>query len=806
MFAVFAARQFSTRNRHIGAGFLRNRKRWRRLGAALGVVLGVAATLLPLSTVPGAAQDEPPTLPPLQVVVLVDESGSLGEADVAREIEAASTIGGSTLAPGSEVSVVGFGSSDGPGQSAVHVVCPPTELDSQQKRDSLATCIPALHRRTKQEGDGTDHVAALQQALDFVQAGGPDKKLVFLLTDGKLDVSNSPAWGDTPQRRNGAAAAKVTEVLADLDSAGAQVWPLGFGNVDNTALRDFAIGRSCTPSAADPHEQVVATADQLREVLRTAFSSASCVKYSPIDTGTVPEGGSVDLHVDIPAVASDASILVYKRDPRVQVEYLAPNASEPAPKAGGSHFEFAGQSTENELVRITDPEPGRWTIHLSSSDLPAQEVAATVAYQAAVKANLSISPPQPAAGQTVDIDMQIWARNKAVTDPPTLQGLSFVVTLTGDADVPRQQVTLSDADNDGTFTGQLTVPDGASGDLTFTGQVTGIGIGGDTRELATTVQDTAAEVQAQILFDDNRATVTPGGTVSGTVSVTNNSGQSRQLRLDVADPAPGTALTVEPAAIPAAAGASTTRFTLRFGADTTLGPNAATLRLVDTANPDTVVAKRLFATEVSPEPTVLEKLFWLWIVLGVLLAGVLLFLYTRLRSRREAGRVRGLKVQLSRSGFVLSELEPRDPRATVFGFVLHEDFTGLQLQPAGPGEPNTYEVRRTGPTIRLTPPGQPPVTLSSGERHDLDPELAVTVIDERGAPATNTPTAGPVDDISFNPFDSQPAPATPTPTPSYDDPFAASYGAAPFGDPEPPSGRHAAPAGDTSYDPNNPFA
>jgi hypothetical protein len=53
------------------------------------------------------AQDQPPTLPALQVVVLVDVSGSLAEADLVREKEAARTIAFSVLAPGSVVSVVG---------------------------------------------------------------------------------------------------------------------------------------------------------------------------------------------------------------------------------------------------------------------------------------------------------------------------------------------------------------------------------------------------------------------------------------------------------------------------------------------------------------------------------------------------------------------------------------------------------------------------------------------------------------------------------------------------------------------------
>jgi hypothetical protein len=780
-----------------------------------------------LLTIGGAQAQEPAaaTLPALQVVVLVDESGSLKEPDVVKEREAARTIAFSVLAPGSIVSVAGFGSSNAPGQSAVKVYCPPTQVNDAQARDSIAQCVGGLHRRSKQEGDGTDHVAALQQALATVRSGGPDKKLVFLLTDGKLDVSESPAWGDTPERRNGAAAAKVKEVLTDLERVGAQVWPLGFGSVDQAALRGFAKGKSCTPAATDPHEQVTQTEAELRIALREAFSSASCVKYGPIETGSLPRGGSVDLTIEIPTIASDASIVVYKRDPRVQVEYRAKNAGKPAPEAGGAHFELAGQNTETESLRITDPEPGPWIIHLSSADVPTQDVAATVVYQAAVKAYLTVSPPQPAAGQTVDINMQVWARDRAITDQAALQGLSFGATLTGSANFPAQQANLTDPDHDGTFAGQLKVPDGVSGGLTFTGQVSGIGIGGDTRTLSTEVQSRAAAVQAQILFDSNRAEVRPGGSVSGRVNVTNNSGQPAKLRLLITEPARGTAVTIEPAEVQAGAGTSTTAFALHFGANTLLGNNAATLRLVDDGNPQLVVAQRLYSTNVTPEPTVLQKLWWLWTILGVLLVAGLVLGLLRLRAHNDRVKVRGLRVQLAQHDTMITELKPNRPNAKVFRFVLQEEFYGPQLRHAGPGETNVYELRRTDASLEFTQPGTHPIRILPNEPKEIDGGLTLTVIDDRWTSGSDG--SGPVAAVSFNAFAGasgngatpvessipnynpfEPGPSTPPPAtgpvpvpnplptpPPVIDPFGTDSSG---GNPS-PGRRH------DTFDPNNPF-
>ena len=78
------------------------------------------------------AQDEKEpaaaALPPVQVAILVDESGSLTPEDVEREKEAARTIALGVLAEGSTVSVTGFGSSNAAGQSPVDTGLP-TDCD-----------------------------------------------------------------------------------------------------------------------------------------------------------------------------------------------------------------------------------------------------------------------------------------------------------------------------------------------------------------------------------------------------------------------------------------------------------------------------------------------------------------------------------------------------------------------------------------------------------------------------------------------------------------------------------------------------
>ncbi|PPK63776.1 von Willebrand factor type A domain-containing protein [Actinokineospora auranticolor] len=786
----------------------------------------LVATAVPLVSAAGTAAQEPPaTVPDLRVIVLVDESGSIGDADLVAEQEAARTIAASALSPGSVVSVVGFGSSEKPGQSAVDVVCPPTKVDSGQNRDLLAKCVSGLRKRADSEGDGTDHVAALQQALDFVRADGPEKKVVFLLTDGKLDVSSSPSWGNTPERRNRAAADKVGDVLSELDRAGAQVWPLGFGSVDLGALAGFAKGKSCAPAVPDPREQVVSGPEAIQSAIKQAFSSATCGKYNTSERGDVPKGGSLDLTVDIPAVASDASIIVSKRDARVQVEYWAPGAGKPAPQEGAANFVFSGQSTETESVQITDPKPGRWTIRLSSAEVDARDVVAAVFFQAAVKAYLTVTPTQPTAGQTVEATMQVRAREAAINDPEVLRGLAFVVTLTGHGFQPAQ-IALSDPDGDGAFTGKLDVPAGADGELTYTGQVSGVGVGGDTRTLSTRVRAEAAPVQAQILYDDNRATVVPGGSVTGSVSVANNSGKVAQLRLEVVDVTAGTTLTVDPAQVRADPGAGRTAFTLRFGADSPLGGAGAKLRLVDTAD-GTVVTERLFSAEITPEPSAFEEFFWIWILLAALALAGLVWVLLRLRARAEANRVTGLRAQLHKNDFLAAELPAPDGAGRDFGFIVHDDFTGPQLQPAGPDEANAYWVRRVGDRLELRGPTLPPAVIPAGVPRHITQDTAIVILDDRAAAVIAAPPADPFGSpatASFgapagftgppaDPFAQTATVAAPTaqyptaPSTTNPDPFGDPFGTPSYpSGPGPQPGPAAAPERGPQIDPYNPFA
>ena len=121
---------------------------------------------------PGSA---PTGVAVLDVVMLVDESGSETPAKVADERQTAGTIVQSMLNPRSRVTVVGFGGVNhvAPDQNPVDVVCQPTIASGAANLSYLASCVGKLHRRTEAEGDDTDYAAALGQAMTYFNPQPP---------------------------------------------------------------------------------------------------------------------------------------------------------------------------------------------------------------------------------------------------------------------------------------------------------------------------------------------------------------------------------------------------------------------------------------------------------------------------------------------------------------------------------------------------------------------------------------------------------------------------------------------------------
>jgi hypothetical protein len=749
---------FSARNLLRSAG-----RRLPALTIATGLVSSTLVLLAARSAIAAPVGPGSTEVQAVSVVIAIDESSSLSPSEVDQERHAGALIALGELAPGSSATIFGFGSSDRRGQSAIDEVCPTTSLGSVGSRESLSRCVAGIHSRTTSEGDGTDFAEAFKHAATVFAAQPRDRpKIFFLLTDGYLNVPNSERYGSLDQR-NLEAGRQARATVGELRSAGVAIWPLGFGDKINFAqLQEYASGgarASCgTLAPVVPQARRVLSAADVVTAMIQAYGQARCLGISSTAPQLLPGGRSLDLFVTVPRIATLGTIAVIKSDPRVRVSYWDPQNREigGAAEQYGSGFELAGRNGPVEALRSRDPLPGRWRVRL---DAPASSTTGTVLaaalWQTVLRSSILVTPPRPRPGEAATVRMRLETRPGITATEDDLRGLSFGVELRGDGVSDPPSAKLSDDGvspderaGDGIYTGRVPVPSTAAGALEFDGAVQGPGAVSDGRPAYTRVAVAPQTLSAQIQVE--RRTAVPGGTITGSVAITNSGTSAQTVRLDLGDLRPNAGADVgdniafaSPSTAQAPVGQSQLRFTLRVGASTRLGPVPGLIEIaaIGPNGERQVVDQAFLGVTVAYPPTLWERYRRLWSALIALVVVVAVGALWWLRRRRAARDVSALTLVLYRNGQQVHSLPAPDRPARRFPFViangetatprLHyaEDFAG-----GGPGSAEICDARRSAHgllTIRLRG-GAPPLVLRPEAPQSLEIDgLALGFIDGR---------------------------------------------------------------------------
>ncbi|MFE2559604.1 VWA domain-containing protein [Streptomyces sp. NPDC059352] len=732
---------------------------WTNKGSALllaGALLALSGPLAAAGT-PGAprvATAGPAEGPdPIDFAVVVDQSASLADKDLARETEAAALLVQGEISERSRAAVIGFGSSEKSGQSPVREVCALTVADAAG-RERLSDCVQQLNRRdAARMGPGTDFPAAIRQAVTRLTQKNPAKtpapaagtgtaakplvtpKVVFLLTDGRLDVSDSPQYGTDPANRQSNGERRLTEELARARAAGIQIWPLGFGGeIDRAALTAMAEGGyrgacSDVPGSV-PRMRVVGTSAELDTALQETFAAARCARIAHGTVGKPP----ADLTVVIPPIATDGSLTVSKHDPKVRVTYYDP-AGRKVPTRGefeGSTFEVGGQDGPVEALRVKNPLPGRWRVHIEAPEGHRdREVAVRAIWQGMLGSDVTLDPASPRAGEKVTVEVRMQTRRGVtVTDPRQLAGLAVAAELRGAGFTP---VTFRLADDgkapdrragDVRFTGTLTVPAGATGDLEFTTRMSAPGVTSDRRPLHARIAQGSPLLTAGLALD--RATVHPGGSFRGVLDVTNNDSAPRTLRLALENVTPGAGLTLSPATVTAPPGGSTrVPFTVGVGGGAPFGELGGRITVVDTGDGDLLLDGDFLDALIVAPPTWWDR--WWKAVVGGAAGLVLLATFAGIRTAAGIRRrdLTGVTLELQEDGRILDTLTIRRGQSARGAFPFAIDDVGgapPTLRRAREGSSSGVHVlRRTSSgELLLRPRGGGQVSVRSGEPTGLD--------------------------------------------------------------------------------------
>ncbi len=670
---------------------------------------------------------------PLDMVILVDESGSESTADIQHEAEAAATIAQAPLNPRSRVTVFGFGGADGaaPNQNPIDPVCQPTVTNSKANLEYLAGCAAKLRARTVQQGNNTDYVAALTQAMNILGPNTPEGqqspagalKVIMMMTDGGLDETGNPAYPQPDWQT--AARHAVSIELAAAQQAGVQVWPLGFGSIDQadtSYLESLATGsgqNGCDSRAASrPHAIIAQNSQSALNALYSLFAAATCSGTSPGGSVLLPPGGSRTLTVTIPPIASSGAISVNKGNPAIEVKFVAPDGATvtDGTTAGDSTFQVSGETAAVEVLHITNPAAGPWQVQLTApSNIASQLVSVTAFWQGAALVSLFPSPPAARPGQKVTVTLSLVEQKGPITDPSVLNGITAQITASGDGLAGPTSVPLTRTGGSGLtagdFTGSFVAPS-ASGTVTLTGTASGIGLYATSVHTSVNVGNAAAVMQGTVVFTAPQR-VLVGQTISGYV-LWDNSGPSRPASLALTTTHALATIGSPSGAFTVGGGTSRTSFTINLHNGSPLGPASLVLKAVDPADPAVTYGESPLVFTTVAAPGILGKYHWQIIGALILLLLILFAALWQRHIRRTAADVRGLSVVLAGGGLGAGLRAPSRGWADTFRFVIrNEDQPDRRRldNPRRGEDPYTARrelerKRRTGRLIVRSPAGQ----------------------------------------------------------------------------------------------------
>ncbi|GFH36546.1 VWA domain-containing protein [Streptomyces pacificus] len=732
----------------------------RGAAAVLAAVAVLAAPTAPAGPdqIPAAAVK--PAFASVNYAVAVDQSASLAPEDMEAEKAAAKRIAVGGVSSSSHITVFGFAAAESEKQRAVDPVCPRTALDAAGRR-TVGGCIGKLRSRKEGEGTGTDFPSAIRQGVHELSNGTDPSvpRVLFLLTDGRMDVTGSPQYGD-PAHREAEGRQQLAKELANAAASNVQIWPLGFGpDPDAGQLAEIAAGgyqKGCVDlPSAKPAASRVKGAEDVGPKLEKIFAAAHCLRY---EEGPPGERPPTTQEIGISPLATIGSIVVDKGDAEVDITYIDPHGNK-VPANGryrGSAFELAGAEDTVEALRIVDPVPGTWKVKAEAPEgHRSAPVSVSVLWQGELRGAITMDPPSPQAGQKATVTMRLQTREGyEIKNPRDYAGLRVTSSLTGDGFAPvplglRDDGKAPDAEaSDGAFTGTVRIPSGAEGALKVTGTLTASGLNADTRSEAGQVAPAAPAVTTALTLP--REEVHPGASVTGSLAVSNTSDTPHTLRLSVADVKAGL-LTVSPAEIVVKPGESGTReVTVRVAAAEIFGDRLSadglrlggTVTVADTTEGDRALVRSPLSVRVTPEPGVWDTWWWAFLTGAALLAAasvaVVLLLRQRSRRRDPAGLVLRL---VSGSGEVLGEHRAGRGHKQWYAFAVVEPHRNPRIERRANGP---YAVRRSpegGAVLRKRDGGR--TRLTGHSQVPLADDLALTIGVPSPNPPGGTPSGGP---------------------------------------------------------------
>jgi hypothetical protein len=286
---------------------------------------------------PGTAQAQAPA-EPLHILLVIDDSGSMGENDGQNLRVVAAKLFISLLEPQDQVAVIRFSTES-------QVAAPFTPMDPDSKRDLIARLDHSFY-----SDGGTDIRAALGWARRLMAEAPAGQGRVVFMTDGLPYIADWQSRDPTPEELE----AYIEETVAIAEEIGKPVLTVALGDkVDRPFLQEISrVSQGRYFEAATALDLPAVYLEMLSELQDRAVVGPGRL--------TAPGETVVDVHLYAQSVG-----FVVVKDPQVTAALYSPGTSEPLDLAMSGVV--ALREPQFDVIVVPDLSPGPWRIALSGA-------------------------------------------------------------------------------------------------------------------------------------------------------------------------------------------------------------------------------------------------------------------------------------------------------------------------------------------------------------------------------------------------------------------------------------------------------
>ena len=252
----------------------------------------------------------------LDIIVLVDESGSLSPYDLLAEKAALEALIANPVLRDRNIRLGVLPFSSGNESPRIVSACSLTLMDKAGQTDLYNGCPNTIVRQTEDSRDDTDFASAIAEAVKMLKTGEEDRiPVLILLTDGQYNP-------DGDQNLTEAEQLVLNESLAEAKAGGVSIWPIGFGAPDVFALEEMAMAGAQIYNGcpAQPKSRIAKDLGVINDYLRAIIGTVTCTGWEP--PAPTPSKYTVHpmmqrLDLQVSLVGEEDPVL---RDPKGQIE------------------------------------------------------------------------------------------------------------------------------------------------------------------------------------------------------------------------------------------------------------------------------------------------------------------------------------------------------------------------------------------------------------------------------------------------------------------------------------------------------